>query len=204
MTRSIEFFEQQFRLQAGGSPAELNPFERLVLPHLKGSVLDLGCGLGALSLAAARAGCTLLSLDASPAAVEHLERAAAAERLPVTVRRTELSQVTDLGGPFDAVVAIGLLMFLPRVAAYALLDRMRSATRPGGLLAINVLVVGTTWREALDPAGHHLFEPEELAPALAGWPILQRWEHAFPAPGGTEKRFVTVLARRPLRVAGCA
>lgn len=203
MTRSIEFFDRQFSGQAGGAPPVLNPFETLVLPHLKGSVLDLGCGLGALSLAAARAGCTVLAVDAGPAAVAHVKRAAAAEGLAVTVRRQDLSQAPDLGGPFDAVVAIGLLMFLDRSRAYALLGRMQAATRPGGLLALNVLVAGTTWREALDPAAHHLFEPEELLRALAGWPVLERRDDAFPAPGDTQKRFVTILARRPLRSAAC-
>ena len=46
-TTSVRFFDEQFQRQAGeGSPPELNPFEQVVLPHLRGRLLDLGCGLG--------------------------------------------------------------------------------------------------------------------------------------------------------------
>ena len=53
--RSVEFFDTQFQKQVAASDYALNPFERAILPYLRGEVLDLGCGLGNLSLAAAQA-----------------------------------------------------------------------------------------------------------------------------------------------------
>ena len=53
-SRSVEFFGQQFDRQIAGGDYALNPFETLILPYLRGRVLDLGCGLGNLSIAAAR------------------------------------------------------------------------------------------------------------------------------------------------------
>ena len=55
--RSIDFFDAQFRLQSAAGEYALNPFEHAVLPFLAGEVLELGCGLGNLSLAAAERGC---------------------------------------------------------------------------------------------------------------------------------------------------
>jgi tellurite methyltransferase len=68
--RSTDFFETQFQGQVRSGDFALNPFETLVLPFVSGRVLDLGCGLGNLSLEAARGGCSVLALDASPTAVQ--------------------------------------------------------------------------------------------------------------------------------------
>ena len=63
---SIRFFDSQFRRQIRQAELALNPFEQRALPWLQGRVLDSGCGLGNLALAAARRGCTVPALDASP------------------------------------------------------------------------------------------------------------------------------------------
>ena len=51
--RAIEFFDTQFQRQVNSADYALNPFEQAALPFLFGDVLDLGCGLGNLSIAAA-------------------------------------------------------------------------------------------------------------------------------------------------------
>lgn len=67
-SRSITFFDEQFRTCHEGGALDLNAFEALALPFLHGDLLDFGCGLGKLSVAAAARGCTVAPLDASPAA----------------------------------------------------------------------------------------------------------------------------------------
>jgi SAM-dependent methyltransferase len=80
---SLEFFDRQFRRQVEQRDFQLNPFELEVLPHLHGRVLDFGCGLGNLAMAAAAQGCPVLALDASPTAIAALHRRAhAAARAP--------------------------------------------------------------------------------------------------------------------------
>ena len=195
MTRSVEFFDQQFRRQVDAADYALNPFERAVLPHLFGEVLDLGCGLGNLALEAARAGCALTAHDASPNAIADLSRRALEGGLQVDARVTDLRAYMP-ARQYDCVVAIGLLMFFRCHDARALLERIREAVHPGGVAAVNVLVEGTTYMAMFDPAGFCLFGRDELSTAFAGWQTLLSRHEDFPAPGDTLKRFHTLVARR--------
>ena len=172
----------------------LNPFEALALPHVRGRVLDLGCGLGNLSLAAARGGCNVLALDASATAIERVRRAAAG--LDLRAERVELTGYR-IAGSFDTIIAIGLLMFMTREAARALLGEIRMHVAEGGCAIVNVLVEGTTYLTMFGSAPYYLFAPRELEEAFAGWDLLQSRLDRFDAPGGTEKRFATIVARRP-------
>ena len=92
---SVDFFEAQFRSQAQAGQFALNPFETLALPFIRGRVLDLGCGLGNLSVEAARRGCQVVALDGSPTAIAHVRDRAAAERLPVESRQQDLRHLSD-------------------------------------------------------------------------------------------------------------
>lgn len=192
---SIEFFDRQFRRQIEAGDYALNPFEAAALPFLQGEVLDLGCGLGNLSLAAARQGARVTALDASAAAAANLSRRAREAGLEIAVAAMDLRDWRP-DRRWDAAVCIGLLMFFPPPAARAGLAAVRDAVRPGGIAAVNVLVEGTTYLGMFEASGHCLFEKGELARAFAGWEPLYAAAHAFPAPGDTEKRFETLIARR--------
>lgn len=193
--RTIEFFETEFRRRPGAIE-QLSSFQEAALPHVSGRVLDLACGLGTLSLAAARRGCEVVAVDSSPTAIAHLSAAAGAERLPVAAVQADLEQY-EIPGTFDAIVAIGILMFFPREIAHGLLARIREAVRPGGCAAITVLVEGTTFMGPFDPDRHHLFAPGEIARALGGWEVVARQAGESPAPGDTVRRFETIVARKP-------
>ena len=195
-TASVEFFGEQFDRQIAAGDFALNPFEALAIPYLQGSVLDLGCGLGNLSIAAARRGATVLAIDACGNAVSSLAARARAEALPITAQQADL-RGWRASTRFDAVACIGLLMFFERETALAGLDAVRDAVAPGGVAVVNVLVVGTTYMAMFDPAGYHLFTEDELARPFDGWQRLALDRRDFEAPGGTLKRFATLAARRP-------
>lgn len=194
--QAIAFFDDQFRRQVAAGEPELNPFEQAALPWLRGAVLDYGCGLGGLALAAARRGCRMRALDGSATAIARLQALAQAQGLPIEAEQADLRQYR-LEGPFDAVVSIGLLMFFDCETARGQLAMLKAALRPGGVAAINVLTQGTSFLDVFAGGERCLFAPGELAAQFAGWEILLDEDSEFPAPHSTCKRFSTVIARRP-------
>lgn len=193
---SVEFFEAQFQYQAQAGDLALNPFEAAALPWLSGHLLDWGCGMGNLACAAAARGCTVVALDASPTAIEHLRRRAATEGLAVHATCADLRE-RPIDGEFDAAVSIGLLAFFDCDTAERTLAALMSHVRPGGLVAINLLTAGTTYVDMFGDQPYCLFEPGALEAHFQGWSMLHCERQSFDAPGGTRKSFETVIARRP-------
>ena len=194
--RSVQFFDEQFRRQIAAGDYALNPFEAAALPHLRSEVLDYGCGLGNLAVQASRRGCKVVALDASKTAIDHLRELASREGLPLRAGVADLRSF-QLAEQFDAVVCIGLLMFFDCPTALAQLSRLQAHVRPGGVAIVNVLVEGTTFMDMFSTEGHCLFGRDQLRDQFAGWQLIGCEQQEFPAPGGTRKVFVTVIARKP-------
>ncbi len=196
--RTIEFFETQFAQQTDQGDLALNPFELAALPYLKGRVLDFGCGLGNLAFAAAQRGCSVLALDASPTAIASVRQRASGQALPVEAELADLRNY-EIDGDFDAVVSIGLLMFLDCPAALRALTNLQAHVREGGVAVVNVLIEGTSFLDMFDPDHHCLMQGAELERRFAGWEVLLSENRDFDAPRGLKKSFSTVIARKPNR-----
>lgn len=195
MNRSIDFFARQFERQIACGDYALNPFERRALPYVGGEVVDLGCGLGNLAIAAARRGARVTAIDACPHAVADLARRALQAGVSIETRAQDLAG-WRADRRYDTVVSIGLLMFLPCDRAWALLDELRRATAPSGVLVLNILVEGTTYGEMFDGDRHCLLPVGALRQRFDGWQLLEECVEEFPV-GARVKRFVTLVARRP-------
>lgn len=200
MNRSVDFFEAQFRRQAAAREYALNPFELAVLPFLSRRVLDFGCGMGNLAVAAARKGCTVTAVDASPAAIADLQQRSSQLGLSIEARVADLRGGVVPEG-YDCIVSIGLFMFFACPLARLGLERLRDAVPMHGIAAVNVLIEGTTFMDMFDPEDYCLFGEGELERTFQGWTIEYRKIDSFPAPGDTIKRFDTIVARRPLQTA---
>ncbi|MDD5240812.1 MAG: methyltransferase domain-containing protein [Sulfuricella sp.] len=195
LRHSVSFFDTQFQKQLDEQSFALNPFEQAALKYLTGDVLDLGCGLGNLSLAAARNGANVVAVDASPAAIAHIRQVATSENLALQGIQADLGDYR-ISGQFDAIAAIGLLMFFDRERALELLEDIKQQVKPGGIAVINVLIEGTTFMGMFEPGHYYLFGHDELEQRFAGWQILEQVFQTFPAPENTEKVFVTMVARK--------
>lgn len=193
---SVRFFDAQFQRQVREAEFRLNPFEQAALPYLRGRVLDYGCGLGNLAVAAAQRGCSVLALDASRTAIEHLRRVAEKGSLSLVAEEADL-RTYELHEEFDTIVCIGLLMFLDCPAAFRQLRDIQSHVRPGGVAIINVLVEGTTYLDMFDPKGYCLFPRDEMHKRFLGWELLHSEYQDFPAPKEQVKSFLTLVAKRP-------
>ena len=193
--KSVAFFDTQFRKQVAAGDFVLNPFETTCLPHVRGRVLDFGCGLGNLAIAAARRGLDVTAVDASEAAITRIRKAATDEHLRIDAQCAEIGSYT-IPGQFDTIVAIGLLMFFPRENALGLLSRIQAHVTDGGTAIVNTLTEGTTYMGMFEPGHYHLFGKDELRDLFAGWKVLHFTHDNFAAPEGTTKTFATIVAQK--------
>lgn len=193
--QSITFFETQFRQQLARDDLALNPFERSALPYLRGRILDLGCGLGNLSVEAARRGFEVVAVDASETAIRRIEAIALAENLKIEAMQAEIG-LQPFAQDFDTIIAIGLLMFFKRANALALLAALQAHVADRGVAIVNVLVDGTSYLGMFEPGNYYLFGPDELEQRFKGWSILLSRHDSFDAPGNTRKEFATLVAQK--------
>lgn len=105
--------------------------ERRAVSHVRGRVLDVGCGAGRVSLYLQQRGHDVLGIDLSPLAVR-VSRLRGVKRARVLAFKE-----IDFGpGSFDSVVMFGnnFGLFGSRDGARRLLPRLRTMTTPGGVL----------------------------------------------------------------------
>lgn len=150
-----------------------------VLPLAGRRVLELGCGLGLVSLAAAGAGATVLAADQSPEAVAFTTVNAERNGLPVRTVRCTFAEPGPLlaDGPYDLVLAADVLYEPSTVPVLAdLLPRL-------------VGPAGEVW--LADPGRPR--EPDFVRRVdAAGW----RRDTVYPSPPGTVPR-VRIHKLRP-------
>lgn len=153
-------------------------------------VLDVCCGSGPASLAAARAvspGGRVIGVDLAQGAVEQARaRAAAAEIRNVEFRVADFDKVYFRDGSFNAVVCVFGVFFFEDMAGAV--KKMWRYVRPGGRLAV------TTWAAGLFEPAHTRF-----------WDAIRRVRPDLLKTSHTRDRLKTADEMRALlRAAGIA
>ncbi len=116
-------------------------------------VLELGCGTGRVALPLAALKHRVTGIDTDPELVEELNRRASDHDVPVEAVVDDARSFT-LGREFDLVVAPMQVVQLLRSGAErtAMLSRIRSHLRPGGIAAIALLGPEEEWTATPDDA----------------------------------------------------
>jgi hypothetical protein len=141
-------------------------------------------------LDAVPAGGTVLEVQSGPRSDADL-----LEAHGVTVRRTDVTS-DDLGGPYDAVLALAVLQHVDRALVPGVLGRVARALAPGGAFLVSVREgEGEQWGvgDSGDPRVTVLWREPDLCDALedAGFGLAWRsW-----GEDSEESRWLTFLAR---------
>jgi len=185
------------------SPERMRYLERLLglLPP-GAEVLELGCGAGVPVTQALAERCRVIGVDISAAQLELAER-----YVPdATFIQADMAALEFAPGSFDAVVAFYALTHIPRDEHAALLGRIATWLRPGGLLFATMGAgdspdcVEPDWlgapmffshfdadanRDLVRGAGLEIVDAEVVAEAEDGEMVSFLWMVARrPAPGG--------------------
>ena len=159
-----QVFPDMISRSVPGYAAVINMIELLTATYAQaGSRLyDLGCSLGAASLAMARglqgADCRIVAVDNAPAMLEKARGycdQAAAGRIEF-----RLADIRDVAIADASLVVLNFtLQFLPLEERDALLARIRAGLRPGGILILSEKIAGETPEEdAVLVEMHHAFK----------------------------------------------
>jgi SAM-dependent methyltransferase len=135
---------------------------------VRSEVLDSGCGHGALSLALAARGYTVVGLDASATAIEAAAAAAAEQGL--TTATFAQADITAFGGyddRFATVLDSGLFHALPPERRQDYLQSIFRAAAPGAALHILAFAAGALGGAHPDRPGPNGFTETELRDAVS-------------------------------------
>jgi release factor glutamine methyltransferase len=137
-------------------------------------LLEIGCGQGAASLTAARAGARVVATDVNPAALAQLRRTARDEGLALEVVRTDLAHGV---GRFDRVLANP--PYLPTPPAARDPDRWVNLALDGGPDGLGpTRRILSTLPDHLRPGGAAYVLFSSRQPAAGRATLLERWTSA--------------------------
>jgi 2-polyprenyl-3-methyl-5-hydroxy-6-metoxy-1,4-benzoquinol methylase len=150
-----------------------------------GSVLEIGSGPGRDADVVESLGAVVRRTDAAQAFVDLMaERGKQADRLNVIT--------DDLGGPYDGVLAMAVLIHVGRESIDAVLRKIHAALKPGG-----AFLVAMRKGEGETSGNYHTvhWSGDRFAARLGSAGLSVVWDAESLGPDGGE--WITFLARRP-------
>ena len=151
-------------------------------------MLDLACGEGRHSLAAAAAGATVVGVDQDEARLARARELAQWKGLPIDWRIVDLEGSWPDFGSFDAVL---MFNYLDRTR----LPQIRELVVAGGLLVIETFLTAQRDFGWGPTSEEHLLQPGELAHLVNPFRVLHGREVLEPVDAERWRAVASVLAR---------
>jgi tellurite methyltransferase len=204
-TRAAPFWERGYRDMTvstmGGPNHDMVEVAAALAPGAR--VLDLGCGEGRNAFFLAGRGCDVTAVDISASAIVKLAALAGEAGIAID---TAVADIADYEprGPFDLVMAHGVIDYLDNAVWRRLLERVKEHTAPGGFNAYTCMLFTDeypTLPELADAGFKHSLAQGELAAFYGDWELVRhdryvKWDqhpgvpiHCHPVD--------KVVARRP-------
>lgn len=128
------------------------------------AVLDVACGSGNASLAAARAGCRVTGIDYVPSLLDRARERAAAEGFAIDFTEGDAQSLAFADGSFDAAISVFGVMFAPDHDATA--GELLRVTRAGGTIAVANWTPDGFVGGLLKTVGRHVPPPPGVRPGV--------------------------------------
>jgi SAM-dependent methyltransferase len=151
-------------------------------------VLDLACGEGRHSLAAAAAGATVVGVDNDESCLERAREHARGKGLTIDWRRVDLEGPWPDFGSFDAVLVFN---YLDRER----LPQIRGLVVAGGLLMIETFLAAQRDLGWGPTSEEHLLRPGEIARLVSPFRVLYGREVLEPVDAERWRAVASILAR---------
>lgn len=189
---SYELIADDYARETAGAGVLSFALTRLAETVPGGHVLEIGSGPGWDADRLEEAGLTVLRTDITQAFID-LQRARGKD-----VERLDAIN-DDLGGPYDAVVALHVLQHVEPDDLPAVLAKVAGALHPGGRFLVSIpLGQGAGWQvgESGSPYYRALWSGAEFTAALAQAGLEPEWTER--SVEDEETGWLCVLAQRPL------
>jgi SAM-dependent methyltransferase len=159
--------------------------------HVRGSVLDVGCGPADNALLFAERGHEVWGIDMVPKAIELAKEKAARRGLSVTLRVADALALETLGRQFDVIIDSGLFHVFPDEQRALFVQSLGRALRPGGTYYMLCFS-----DEETAEGGPRRIRQDDIRTSFAkGWKVRSieraRFESHRP-PGGAKAWFATI------------
>ncbi len=156
-------FPDMIERSVPGYPAIINMIQLLTERYAQpgSTLLDLGCSLGAATLALARGssgrGCRVIGIDNAPAMLARAQSLLAADHPQIEWRLGDIREAAIQGA--SIVVLNFTLQFLPPADRLSLLQRIHAGLEVGGVLILSEKIAGPDpLADALLIEMHHAFK----------------------------------------------
>lgn len=127
------------------------------------TVLDLGAGIGVNTLAMAKAGARVTAIDQSKELLTIFSKNSVFIDCPkenLCLRRGDITTMKSYDGPFNLVVAIDILPYLPPITLRSTMEKIQQCLEDRGILIGTIFTTDDppVMRELMGKLGGHFYE----------------------------------------------